>query len=112
MAGGQDGVECSVAKEANYMLSETSSLYLVFLYSFFAFVIIFDFFITIRDNRMHITKEANYMLFSETSSLEKRLKNIARCTTDPRSSTGFCFDAVSNLKEGSGREIECQLGGR
>ena len=56
---------------------------------------------------MHITKEANYMLFSETSSLEKRLKNTAKGTTDPRSSTGFCFDAFSNLKEGSSREIEC-----
>ena len=107
MAGGQDGVECSVAKEANYMLSETSSLYLVFLYSFFAFSVFSIFFIMIRDNRMHITKEANYMLFSETSSLEKRLKNIAKGTTDPRSSTGFCFDAFSNLKEGSSREIEC-----
>ena len=107
MAGGQDGVECSVAKEANYMLSETSSLYLVFLYSFFCLLCIFGFFIMIRDNRMHITKEANYMLFSETSSLEKRLKKIAKGTTDPRSSTGFCFDAFSNLKEGSSREIEC-----
>ena len=54
MAGGQDGVECSVAKEANYMLSETSSLYLVFLHLFFGFFVFLAFFIMIRDNRMHI----------------------------------------------------------